>query len=359
MSSSSSILPPTKFRLSAVNLFLTYPQCDVSTERMYQQLRSLLKDFAWAVVCREQHEDGHPHLHVLVHLERRCNLHSPTCLDVQDDHGRIFHGNYQPVRQPREAMRYVEKDGDVVAYGISLENARAYFDNLCGSGGAAAAATKKRKLSECLDIYMKQGLSGIASDECLLAVYISQNKNIKKVASELRQLEEASKLKKFVSATPAVADLTVARVSEWLNQNLFQQRPRSSKQAWIHGPTKIGKTTLVAQLEECCRVYTMRYNKNDYVDDYDDNLYDLIIMDEYKAQKTVRFLNQFVDGSTMALDQKNSGTLKKKNLPVIIMSNYSISEAYKNMEEDRLETLERRFEQFFIEQPFKINIEMQ
>ena len=68
--------------------------------------------------------------------------------------------------------------------------------------------------------------------------------------------------------------------------------------------------------------------------------YDLAIMDEYHGQKTIAFLNAFLEGVPMKLCRRNLFPLtKKKNIPVIILSNFTPKEVYKNKEDGCLEAL--------------------
>lgn len=65
-------------------------------------------------------------------------------------------------------------------------------------------------------------------------------------------------------------------------------------------------------------------------------------MDEFRATKTIQFLNHFLDGSHMPLRQKGRQTVKTDNLPVIILSNYSLDECYCHSGDEKLETLRAR-----------------
>ena len=75
---------------------------------------------------------------------------------------------------------------------------------------------------------------------------------------------------------------------------------------------------------------------------------DLCVLDEFRAQKTVQFLNHFLDGSHMPLRQKGRQTLKTDNLPCIILSNFSLEECYCNSGVDKLETLRCRLCEVYV-----------
>lgn len=84
-------------------------------------------------------------------------------------------------------------------------------------------------------------------------------------------------------------------------------------------------------------------------DEYEDKDYDLIVMDEFKAQKSITWMNGFVQGGLpFPLNRRYVGTRKEKNLPVIVLSNYSIRGAYEKVNmfnPERLDSLEGRFVQ--------------
>ncbi len=84
-----------------------------------------------------------------------------------------------------------------------------------------------------------------------------------------------------------------------------------------------------------------------HLDDYDDKDYDLIVMDEFKGQKSITWMNGFTQGSPFPIHRRYEGTIKKKNLPVIVLSNYSIEGAYEKVNmfnPERLNSLKNRFE---------------
>lgn len=117
-----------------------------------------------------------------------------------------------------------------------------------------------------------------------------------------------------------------------------------SPQLYIHGPTGVGKTHLISQLRTYFRVYDVCMTEK-WMDNYDDDLYDLVIMEEFTGHaRTLSEMNQFLDGQVVALPRRNKPSyLKQKNIPVIVLSNLSLEKAYKNCNEEQLAPLMRRF----------------
>lgn len=104
------------FRLSAKHLFLTYPKCTLTPENVLEKLTVAIQPYEIVeyIVARELHEDGTPHIHAYLQLDRKCNIRGATQLDVSDDAENTFHGNYQPCRNPTFTKRYVRKAGDYI-----------------------------------------------------------------------------------------------------------------------------------------------------------------------------------------------------------------------------------------------------
>lgn len=73
-------------------------------------------------------------------------------------------------------------------------------------------------------------------------------------------------------------------------------------------------------------------------------MFKLTVLDEFKATKTIQWLNQWLQGSPMPIRKKGSQSIKTDNLPVIILSNYSIEECYSKASHDKIESLKARLE---------------
>lgn len=99
------------FKFDAQVAFLTYPQSDIDFDELVNGLK-LIADIAWARVCREQHEDGNYHNHVVVKFSRRVQSRNQRVFDIG---GR--HPNIQPVRSIKRALAYVTKDGQFRDFG--------------------------------------------------------------------------------------------------------------------------------------------------------------------------------------------------------------------------------------------------
>lgn len=337
------------FRLAAKHLFLTYPQCDTTAEYVEGALRAKLKNLEWAVIATERHADGHTHFHVFVRLTKPSNFTSPTCLDLVLPGGSVSHGNYQGARDPGATLDYVCKDGDLRLVNTTLEAARACF----------TTAGRKRNATELIMQELDAGkdITEIGTEHPEHMTFIMLHMDRLTAYHTQKTLAKARPTLIFEKAqTTFPCRPEDVAVCNWLNANLMKVRPFSEKQLWIHGPTCHGKTTLKNTLSQCLRTYSVP--NEDFYDDYKDTLYDLIIFDEYGHAncKTIQWLNAFVDGSTTPLRQKGKQTVKRKNLPIIVLSNMSIREIYHKCSEPIFETVSRRFVQVELKAPMEVQI---
>lgn len=93
--------------------------------------------------------------------------------------------------------------------------------------------------------------------------------------------------------------------------------------------------------------------------DWQDNVYDFALMDEFKANKTIQWLNQWLEGSPMKLKKKgiSSGCVKNHNIPTIVLSNYSLEDCYHKVAQFNpivLDALKGRFQIVEVTQFIKV-----
>lgn len=68
----------------------------------------------------------------------------------------------------------------------------------------------------------------------------------------------------------------------------------------------------------------------DWYCDFQNNCFDFAILDEFKANKSIQWMNSWLEGARMKLKKKGlaAGYVKTHNLPTIVCSNYSLEECY-------------------------------
>lgn len=105
------------------------------------------------------------------------------------------------------------------------------------------------------------------------------------------------------------------------------EKPLRSKQMWIHGPTGYGKSRFLAFLSKHWRSY-IPCTSEKYYDGYNDVDVDFIKFDDFFGKKPITELNLLLAGQPMVLPFKGGQYVKRKNKPVIFVSNSSPEQLY-------------------------------
>nr|WII96295.1 Rep [Cotton leaf curl virus] len=111
---------PRAFRLNCSLNFLTYPKCSLTKEEALSQLENLQTPVnkKYIRVCRELHENGEPHLHVLIQFEGKYQCTNNRFFDlVSTTRSAHFHPNIQGAKSSSDVKSYLEKDGDTLDWG--------------------------------------------------------------------------------------------------------------------------------------------------------------------------------------------------------------------------------------------------
>nr|QBY34615.1 replication associated protein [Tomato leaf curl virus] len=110
-----------RFKINAKNYFLTYPKCSLTKEEALSQLLNLQTPTSkkFIRICRELHEDGTPHLHVLIQFEEKFLCKNNRILDLTSPtRSAHFHPNIQEAKSSSDVKSNMERDGDILDHGI-------------------------------------------------------------------------------------------------------------------------------------------------------------------------------------------------------------------------------------------------
>jgi len=325
---SSGATTTANFRLSSLNLSLTFPQCPVEKGSALQQMKAKLPHLEAAMVVIEDHEDGSKHLHLYLRLSKRCNIRNPTFLDLQDSTGTVYHGNYQATRNIRDWIVYLSK-----------EDKEPLLFNFCPEDVIAKKGGKMQILAEKI----VAGATPQSIMEEDPGSYLAHAQKIKSFYADWKQLE--------YSRRPTPAGLIFKTELEeyeglrnWLQHNILQQpRRRKCPQLYLYsaGPNT-GKTTLIDKLREMVRVYEISPAEFDC--NYYDDHFDVAVFEDWEGQRGFSYWKTFAEGVRTPLRKKGQPDyIKEVNIPVIITSNKLPRDIYKNMSVDAIMTWEERF----------------
>jgi hypothetical protein len=319
----------TNFQFNSKSIFLTFSQCEFPLDQFLQKIESFFHgNLEKGVISQEKHQDGNYHLHAAICLERPFRSRDPRVFDSLVDppvHPNI-NGKFKA--GVLKAFQYVMKDGNFEALNEPAFNLTSFME----------AATKK-----------KSTRSKIISEELMdptnKPVEVMENHadfmllNLKKVQAfvdwrqaRVRQSQYAEAQTHLVRVRPAdgYSSSWNSEIASWLNANLRMTRPHRTKQLWICAPPRMGKTSLIMMLEETFKLSTYYWPRDEkWWDGYSDNEYDWIVLDEFFTQKTITELNPILSGDPVPLSRRGlSPIVKRQNLPVIILSNYTPEECF-------------------------------
>nr|AEE99005.1 C1 protein [Tomato yellow leaf curl virus - KISR] len=137
------------------NYFLTYPNCSLSKEEALSQLKNLATptNKKYIKVCREFHENGEPHLHVLIQFEGKYQCKNQRFFDLSSPtRSAHFHPNIQAAKSATDVKTYVEKDGDFIDFGVFQIDGRSARGGQQSANDAYAEALNSGSKSEALNI---------------------------------------------------------------------------------------------------------------------------------------------------------------------------------------------------------------
>jgi len=120
------------------------------------------------------------------------------------------------------------------------------------------------------------------------------------------------------------------KVIRWLNFMIRQPshhigRPRH---LFVHGNTRLGKTTrLINPLKEKLHCYMITKDEVQNTPWRDD--YDLCTMDEFKGQKSIVWMNEFLGSKNMLMRVPGGTHMRKTRIvPTIVISNFPLAKCY-------------------------------
>lgn len=312
-------------RFKGKNLFLTYPKCPVPKEEMADQL---LIDFNhWKphqiVVGHELHADGTDHLHCLVRLHGSIDTTNARFADALG-----YHGDYRVCRNVHAVLNYVKKKGD-------------FHEWPAPAAAKDKPSAKKRKITSVLSEAI---LAGTSTNTLV------HNKDYSSFL--LTNLTKVRTFEQFVRSTekptllpwPKIrTDLTPqnSTILRWIALNVFAPRTLRQKQLFLYGPPATGKTTFSQLIAGIMKTYFPSLGEK-----YFDGLthdHDLIIFDEFVGGTQLSIMNQILDGQACILPCRYQHFFKTRNVPVIVLSNISPEECYKNAHHLRVQAFASRF----------------
>nr|ARR96874.1 AC1 [Cotton leaf curl Shahdadpur virus] len=148
-------MPPKRNGIYSKNYFITYPKCSLTKEEALSQLLNIQTPTSkkYIRICRELHEDGTPHLHVLIQFEGKFKCQNIRFFDlVSPSRSAHFHPNIQGAKSSSDVKSYIEKDGDILDWGQFQIDGRSARGGQQTANDAYAAALNAGSKSEALRV---------------------------------------------------------------------------------------------------------------------------------------------------------------------------------------------------------------
>nr|AEI52882.1 replication initiator protein [Cotton leaf curl virus] len=154
-------MPPKRNGFYSKNYFITYPKCSLTKEEALSQLLNIQTPTSkkYIRICRELHEDGTPHLHVLIQFEGKFKCQNMRFFDlVSPSRSAHFHPNIQGAKSSSDVKSYIEKDGDILDWGQFQIDGRSARGGHQACNGSALQRKKVGSKSEILRVIKELAL---------------------------------------------------------------------------------------------------------------------------------------------------------------------------------------------------------
>nr|ACS36704.1 AC1 protein [Tomato yellow leaf curl Guangdong virus] len=226
--------PPKKFIINAKSYFLTYPHCSLSKEEALSQLLALSTptNKLFIRICRELHEDGTPHLHILIQFEGKFKCQNNRFFDlISPTRSTHFHPNIQSAKSSTDVKSYMEKDGDVLDHGVFQIDGRSARGGCQSANDAYAEAINSGSKDAALNILREK-----APKDFVLQFHNLTN-NLDRIFTPPLEVY----ISHFLSSS---FDQVPEELEEWVSENVMNAaaRPWRPNSIVIEGESRTGKT---------------------------------------------------------------------------------------------------------------------
>ncbi|CBX51441.1 replication associated protein [Ageratum leaf curl Cameroon virus] len=223
-----------KFLINAKNYFLTFPKCSLSKEEALEQILKLNTptNKKYIKICRELHENGEPHLHVLMQFEGKYKCQNQRFFDlISPNRSAHFHPNIQGAKSSSDVKSYIDKDGDTLEWGEFQIDARSARGGQQTANDAYAGAINSGSKQEALNI-----LKELAPRDFVYGFH-NLNSNLDRIF----QAPPEVYISPFLSSS---FDQVPEELEEWVSENVCAAaaRPWRPISIVIEGDSRTGKT---------------------------------------------------------------------------------------------------------------------
>nr|ADG29347.1 Rep [Okra leaf curl virus] len=227
-------MPSKRFQIYSKNYFLTYPKCSLTKEEALSQIQNLQTptNKKFIKICKELHENGEPHLHVLIQFEGKYKCQNQRFFDlVSPSRSAHFHPNIQGAKSSSDVKSYIDKDGDTLEWGEFQIDGRSARGGQQTANDAYAAALNAGSKSEALRVIRE-----LAPKDYVLQFH-NLNANLDRIFTPPLEVYVSP----FLSSS---FDQVPEELEEWVSENVMDAaaRPLRPLSLVLEGDSRTGKT---------------------------------------------------------------------------------------------------------------------
>lgn len=323
-----------------------------------------------AIVAREVHQDGTPHIHAFVRFSKKVALQGGPGLTLLDGLAGQ-HGNYMATRQQVAWIKYIKKeDSMAIEWNMPAtvrKQARRGLDWNADDSEELAPSKRALKIAEYAESIVKGRDPYDLNDEDAGFMMMNLDR-VLRYQQWLKKKSEGEPTVRVKKVTVVGGGGAREAVQKWLDYAFVDGpavRPPRTPQLYLWGPPGIGKTRLWSKLAFAMENDAMvskltRFDipTNDNHDEYSPK-HQFAVLDEFRGQKKIQWLNRFLDGSPMTLNARYNNHIKSRNIPVMLLSNFAPDTVYKNVEPILMQALLDRLEVVYASSDIDIEVEFE
>lgn len=278
------------FRLSAKNLFLTYPNCNFKLEDVKNYLfqphclgKYIIKDF---LLVKENNQKDQ-HVHAFLKLSKKCDIKSGEILNLFIEE-KIKKGNYQSAKNIDYTIQYLLKDiqnkydTERILYSKDLNNKITNFGEFLSLDETMLYLARKGEIEEALDLCLKENPKR----------YLLERFNLEKLLKKhfLNELGFQTKfsLKDFV-----------------IPDSIRESFEKSEKTLFVVGRSGIGKSQLAQAYLKELKLHPLIVNNLDGLRFFNANVHNCILYDDvnfsHLERETLLKLFEYEDDTTIPI----------------------------------------------------------
>ncbi|AHA82274.1 AC1 [Tomato leaf curl New Delhi virus 4] len=228
------MVSPGRVRENAKKYFLTDPKCSLTKGEALCQLqtRETQGQKKFLSICRELHVDGFRHIQVVIQFEGKFHCKNNRCLElVSPSRSAHFHPDIQGAKSSSDVKSYMEKDGDVLEWGVFQVDGRSARGGCQSANDPYAEAINSGSKSQALNILREK------SPTYFVLQFHNLNTNLDRIFQPPSEV--------YVSPFSISSfDRVPADLVDWVTSNVVcaAARPFRPISIVIEGDSRTGKT---------------------------------------------------------------------------------------------------------------------